>query len=156
MAGFFEIVLSHHKKNKKRAENFNVFKACMAGAALLTMADGNRDKREEATLSALLKTLDELKLYKKSDGTRIYTEFVEAIGEDGEAGKDKARAAIAEISDDPGQAALVAAICATILPADGMVSDSETDELNLVCDMLGLDAAAVMAFDVDARDHIYD
>ena len=156
MAGFFDIVLSHHKKNKIRAEKYSVFKASMAAAALFAMADGKRDSREDATLKTLLKTLEDLKLYRTGDGTEMYGEFVDAIAADGEKGREKAWAAIAEVKDDPEQAALVAAISATIIRADGKVHDDEAAEMNHVCAMLGLDPGTVAALDVDARDAIYE
>ena len=156
MAGFFDVVLSHHKKNKMRAEKYGVFKASMAAAALFSMADGVRDKREEATLRVLLKTLEDLKLYSKGDGTGMYSDFIDDIEKDGNSGREKALEAISEIKDDPEQAALVAAICATIIRADGKVDDEESAELDKVCGLLGLDADAVKAFDVDTKDAIYD
>jgi hypothetical protein len=33
MAGFFDIVIAHHKRNKLRARKYDVFKASMAVAA---------------------------------------------------------------------------------------------------------------------------
>ena len=125
MAGFFDIVISHHKKNKIRAEKYSVFKAFMAAAALFAMADGKRDSREDATLKTLLKTLEDLKLYRTGDGTEMYGEFVDAIAADGEKGREKAWSAIAEVKDDPEQAALVAAISATIIRADGKCPSSK-------------------------------
>jgi tellurite resistance protein len=156
MAGFFDIVIAHHKKNKLRAAKYGVFNACMAAAALLAMADGKRDLREDATLSMLLKTLEELKLYKKGDGTALYAEFVDAIEVDGDSGREKARAVIGEIKGDAEQAALVAAICATIIHADGVVHETEAAELEEVCTLLGLDAETVSAYEVDIRDNVYD
>lgn len=156
MAGFFDIVLSHHKKNKIRAEKYGVFKASMAAAALLSMADGKRDRREEATLKALLKTLEDLKLYRTGDGTDMYADFVDAIEKDGDSGRAAAREAISAIKGDPEQAALVAAICATVIRADGTVHETETQEMDQVCALLGLDANTITALEVDARDNIYD
>jgi len=156
MAGFFDIVISHHKKNKIRAEKYSVFKASMAAAALFAMADGKRDSREDATLRTLLKTLEDLKLYRTGDGTEMYGEFIDAIAADGEAGREKAMAAIADVKDDPEQAALVAAISATIIRADGVVHADESAEMDHVCEMLGLDPKTVAALDVDARDAVYD
>ncbi len=156
MAGFFDIVLSHHKKNKIRAEKYGVFKASMAAAALLTMADGKRDLREDATLTALLKTLEDLKLYRTGDGTDMYSDFVGAIEKDGDAGRAAAREVISAIKGDAEQAALVGAICATVIRADGAVHETEAQEMDHVCALLGLDANTITALDVDARDNIYD
>ncbi|MBT6094766.1 MAG: tellurite resistance TerB family protein [Rhodospirillaceae bacterium] len=156
MAGFFDMVISHHKKNKTRAEKYGVFKASMAAAALLAMADGKRDLREDATLKALLKTLEDLKLYRTGDGTGMYSDFIGAIEKDGDAGRAEARDAIAAVKDDPEQAALVAAVCATVIRADGTVDHTEAQEMDQVCALLGLDAETISALDVDARDFIYD
>ncbi len=156
MAGFFDIVISHHKKNKLRARKYDVFKASMAAAALFAMADGARDRREDATLRALLKTLEDLKLYRKGEGTEMYGDFIDALGRDGEEGRETVLDAIARVKDNPDEAALVAAIAATVIRADGIVHDSETAELESVCAILGLDPAAVAALDVDAKDHVYD
>lgn len=156
MAGFFDIVISHHKKNKLRAQKYDVFKASMAAAALFAMADGVRDKREDATLKTLLKTLEDLKLYRAGDGTEMYTEYTDALRNNPDEGRENALEAISAIKGDPEQAALVAAICATVIRADGVIHDSETAELESVCNILGLDPATITALDVDARDGVYD
>ena len=156
MAGFFDIVIAHHKKNKLRARKYDVFKASMAVAALLAMADGKRDKREDATLRVLLKTLEDLKLYRKGDGTDMYSDFVDALVRDHDDGREKVMDAIAEVRDNAEEAALVAAIAATVIRADGVVHKDEAAELESVCALLGLDPKAVTALDVDARDGVYD
>ncbi len=156
MAGFFDIVISHHKKNKLRARKYDVFKASMAAAALFAMADGKRDRREDATLRTLLKTLEDLAIYRKGEGTEMYGEFIEALSSGGEKGREKVLDAIAEVKGNSDEAALVAAIAATVIRADGVVHDDEAAELESVCAILGLDPKAVTALDVDARDQVYD
>jgi len=156
MAGFFDIVISHHKKNKLRARKYDVFKASMAAAALFALADGKQDRREDATLRTLLATLEDLKLYRKGDGTELYDEFLEALRYDGAKGREKVLEAIAGVKENPEEAALVAAIASTVIRADGVVHESEAAELEAVCEILALDPASVTAIDVDVRDAVFD
>jgi len=156
MSGFFGRLIEHQKKNKDRAANFDFFKACMAGAALITMADGKADQRESASLKALFKVLEEFKMFSRRQGEEVYTRFVDDMTKDLDKGQKKALEAIASVKDDPEWAALLVAVCTTVSEADGSVADSETVVIEQLCDHLGLDAATIKAFEVDFFDELHE
>lgn len=156
MAGFLDRLVKHHQKNKDRAASFEFFKACMAAAALITMADGKSDLRESASLKALFRVLEEFKTYSRRQGEELFDGFVSAMGKDLEKGRAKAMEAIDAVKGDPEWAALLVAVCATVSEADGAVAESETAVIEQICAQLGLDPAAVKSYEVDFFDELHE
>jgi len=155
MAGFFGMLKSHYKKNKERSQSFELFKACMAGAALTAMADGEFDRREDAAMKKLIRVVDELKLYGGSHTKALFMEFIEKIEEDGEAGRAEALEAVGAAKDNPEWGATVLMIAATLSEADGELDADEIQTINRLGDILGLDTANIQAMEVDFKDDIY-
>jgi len=156
MAGFFDRLISHHQKNKSRAASFDFFSACMAAAALMTLADGKADKRETASLKALFRTLEAFSTYSRRQGMEVYEGFLAALEKDADHGRETAHAAIAGVKDDPEWAALLVAVCATLGAADGRVADEETAVIDDICRQLEIDPAAVKAYEVDFYDELHE
>lgn len=156
MPGFLDRLVTHHKKNKARAANFDFFKACMAAAAMMTMADGKADKRESASLKALFRVLDEFKTYNRRQGMDLYDGFIADLEADPAKGQAGALAAVAQVKDNPEWAALLVAVCATLSAADGRVQDAEAEVIDEICARLELDPAAIKAYEVDFYDELHE
>ncbi len=154
--GFIGIVLEHHRRNGARAKNYKYFKACMACAALVAIADGRACRLESATLATLIKTLQDLNLYERSLGVEIYEDYVAMIEADPEAGTARVMEAIDQVRDEPEWAALLVAIGATVSQADGVVYESEVDAIEKICRRLAIDADTVAAFQVEIRNDLYE
>lgn len=155
MAGFFEILVAHHKKNKQREANFDFFKACMAAAALMAAADGIVSRTEDAALKVMIKTLKELKLYQPGHGLELYDGFLETITNNRDRGTKDAMTAIAAVKNNADWVTLLIAICGTMSEADGVVVDEEAEIINRISDMLGLDPNVVHSMNIDVRDELY-
>ena len=155
MAGFFSMLAEHHKKNKARAQNFELFKAYMAGAALAAMADGEFARREEAALKKLIKIVKELKMYGAAHTRELFMGFIEKIQDDPEEGRAEALEAVAAAKDDPEWAATAIMLAATISESDGIVDAAETEVVERLGELLGIDPATVKSLEIDFRDEIF-
>ena len=155
MVGFFKLLAEHHKKNRARAKDFELFKACMAGAALAAMAYGEFARREDAALKKLIKTVDELKLYGATHTRELFMEFVEKMQDDPEQGQENALEAVAAAKDDPAWAATAIMLAATITESDGNVDDAEVEVIERIGELLGIDPATVKSLDIDFKDEIF-
>jgi len=156
MAGFFKIVIDHHKRNRKRAREFDCFKACMAAAALVAIADGHACERESAALKALVRTLEELKLYDTAHGMELYEKFVAGIETNPEEARTEAMETISVVKSEPSWAALLVAIAMTMSEADGVVVASEVESINEASEILGIDPDTVRAFEIEARNEMHE
>ncbi len=154
--GFIGIVMDHHRRNSVRSKNYRYFKACMACAALMAIADGRACRLEAATLAALIKTMQELNLYDRSMGVGIYEDYVAMIEADPEGGQARVMAAIEAVRDEPEWAALLVAIGATISQADGVVYQSEVEAIEKICRLLAISVDTVTAFQVEIGNDLYD
>ena len=94
MPSIFSLLVQHQIKNKKRSENFAFFKACMAAAAMVAMADGRADVQERSGLRQLIGNLSKLNIYSKGHGEEIYDDFISALTKNPEKGRRKALEAI--------------------------------------------------------------
>lgn len=148
MAGLLDVIIKHHQKNKIRARKFPILKASMAAAAVVAVADGDLDRREGRRARRLIKVLDSLKIYSTETGTEIFSEFVSKLQDDPEGGHAEAMATIAEVKDDPEEAAMVVLICKTISEADGVVSEAEAADIGRICKLLDVDPEAIEALDI--------
>ncbi len=155
MVGFFGLLAEHHKKNKARAQNFELFKACMAGAALAAMADGEFARREEAALKKLMKIVDELKMYGAQHTREVFMGFIEKMQDDPELGRAEALEAVGVARDDPEWAATVIMLAATISESDGLVDAAEHEVVTRLGELVGIDPATVESLKIDFRDEIY-
>lgn len=156
MSNFFSIVIEHHRRNSKRAREFKYFKACMAAAAVIAIADLRACRKESAAVKALVKTMEELKLYDTAHGLEIYEGYLGGMEKNAERGQAAALADISVVKDDPEWAALLVAICATMSEADGVVVDSEIETIQRICDMLDIEYDVARAIRLDARDEMHE
>lgn len=156
VSSFFQIVIEHHRLNRRRAREFKFFKACMAAAAVVAIADLNACRRESAAVKALVRTLEELRLYDARHGLEIYDGYLDAIQKDPERGNADALEAIAAVKDEPEWAALLVSICATMSEADGVVLVSEVDTIRRIAGMLGIDPDVATAIAVEAGDDLLE
>lgn len=155
MAGFFNLLVAHHKKNKERARNFDYFKACMAAGALAAMADDDLGRKEDASLRKLMKVVTELKLFGKDYGSDMFATYVQAIKDDPAIGRAKAQEDVAAAKGDPEWSTTLLMLAATIIESDGRLEQSEKDTLQELGGVLGVDASAVAAMDLNISDEIY-
>ncbi len=155
MAGFFNLLVAHHKKNKERSRTFDYFKACMAAAALAAMADDELARKEEVAVRKLMKVVAELKLFGKNYGTEMFATYVKSIKDDPEAGRAEALAEVSAAKGDAEWTKTLLMLSATIIESDGKLEPSEKHVLRQLADSLEADVDTVKALDLNIRDEIY-
>ena len=155
MAGFFDILVAHHKRNKQRNRDYDYFKACMAASALAAMADDELGRREDAALKKLMKVVAELKLFGKDYGIDMFGSYVQAIREDPAKGRAQALEDVAAANGDEEWTTTLLMLAATITESDGSVVQAEQDVMTELADLLGIDPGAVNAMSLDIKDEMY-
>jgi len=146
MAGYIQILIKHHKRNKIRARKFPILRASMAAAALVTLADNEAHRREAMAAKRLVETLDALKIYRSDHGLDLYKGYLKKLNTSPEKAKEEINSAISEVKDDPEEAAMVVMLSKTISEADGIIYDSETESIEGICDLLGINSSDIDAF----------
>lgn len=155
MAGFFDILVAHHKKNKERNRNFDYFKACMAAAALAAMADDELVRREDAAMNKLMKVVAELKLFGKDYGINMFGDYVQAIKDNPEKGRAEALEDVAAAKGDDEWTTTLLMLAATVTESDGTVAEEEKAVLASLANQLGIDPDTVQSMNVDFKDEMY-
>ncbi|OHC75722.1 MAG: hypothetical protein A3G18_03435 [Rhodospirillales bacterium RIFCSPLOWO2_12_FULL_58_28] len=152
MAGFIDILIAHHQKNKVRARKLPILKASMAAAAIVAVADGEASRRESLRVQRLIKILDTLSIYNTDHAAEIFSDYVSKLRDDHEAGPAEAMEAIEAVKGDPEEAAMVVMICKTISEADGVVDEAEATSINRICSLLDIDPDAIKSVAVRGTD----
>ncbi len=114
--------------------------ATMAASAMIAQADGTVSFSESHRLDQILMNLEELKVFDVHEAVDLFKDYVDAIVESPEAGRETVFAAIARIKDDEKAAALLVRICLSISFADGEFHPAERDRVEEICGLLGLAA----------------
>jgi len=156
MPSIFGMLVQHQIKNKVRSENFDFFKACMAAAALVAVADGRADVQETAGLKQLIGTLDKLNIYSKGHGTELYDNYVRDLMENPEKGRAAALEAVEAVKGDPEWASLLIVITASVSEADGTLDESEQEAINQLCVLLEINADEIEPIKLDTKDSVYE
>jgi len=153
MAGFIDILIAHHKKNKIRSRKYPILKASMAAAALVSLADDEVHRRESIAAKRLIKTLDQLKIYRSDHGLEIYNDFLKKLEGDRESATTEIMKVIEEVKGDDEEAAMVVMLCKTISEADNVVNESEVEAIQSICDVLDIDADTINAIAIPSLKH---
>lgn len=119
-----------------------VLRGLMAAAALVAIADGDASLEESQRVGALLRDHPAFAGFNSADGTALYLDFVARLQHD-EDGQRIATEAVRHAAADGDTAALLVALCHTVSEADGVVLESETQEIDRLCGILRIDGAAV-------------
>lgn len=151
MVGMLRILGEHLARNRERSKNFYLLKAAMAAAALVARADGVACGKESRRARQVVRALEDLKIFDPGHGIEIFNHHSERLGKSAEKGRVEALAAIAAVKNDPKEAALLVSICKSIGEADGEVSVEEAAAIARICDVLGIDPAAIEAVRIEEK-----
>lgn len=111
----------------------------MAAAALVAIADGDASVEEGAEVGRLMRVLDMLKDQDPDDGIESYIRYVDDLRKSSD-GIDDARTAImTAASADREAAALLIVICHAISEADGVIRESELEEIERLEKLIDMD-----------------
>ena len=121
-----------------RYKNKDFLEAAMAASALVATADKKVTFSERMKIDQILETITKLRIYDPHVAVDLFNEFVDQIGADENHGRDNAIQRIKDISEEKGQAQIIVEICVAVSLADGALMPKEKDEINLVCEALGV------------------
>lgn len=120
-----------------------VLDGLMAAAALVAIADGDASLEESQRIGTLLRDHPAFASFDSAAGTARYLDFVARLHH-GEDGMRAATEAVREVATDHEVAALTVALCHAVSRADGVVLTSETQEIDRLCLLLGIEGARVL------------
>jgi tellurite resistance protein TerB len=122
-----------------RHEHF--LEACMASAALVTLADQRIRPGEVAGLSALLDDMARVRAVDTRQAFALFERYADALEHDHAAGKREVFAAVARLAGDRQAASLLVHAAVEIGKADRLFSASEYSVIRELGEVLGLDLA---------------
>ena len=127
--------------HSERHKNRPFLEATMAAAALVASADGTVSFSERYSVDQMLEQLDQLKVFDPHQAVDLFNSYVESLRDSQEEGRARALAAVAAISEDREAAKMMVRISAAISRADGNFSLVEREEIEAICEALGLSRA---------------
>lgn len=120
----------------------------MAASALVALADGDASLEEGAEVGRLMRVLDILRDQNPGEGVETYLRYIDKLRKNPSA-TNEVRAQVKAAADgDEEAAALLIVICHAVSEADGIVRDSETEEIGRLAQLLAInskDAVAMIA-----------
>lgn len=117
--------VSDLKSEVLKFKNKEFLHAAMAGASLISLADGSISSEEKQKMLRFIETNDALSIFKNAEVIMAFQEFVSQIEFDVDVGNAKAYAAIAKLNANSEASRLVMRMIIAIAAADG---DFDTDE----------------------------
>lgn len=115
--------------------------ATIAGAFMVSAADGSIDSEEKKKLLVFVQTDDSLSVFDAADVAKIFKEYEDAFDFDADAGKAKALKAIAKIAGNQEQSKFLIRMIVAIGAADGDFDKDEKAVVRTICLELGLNPA---------------
>jgi len=110
--------------------------AAMAACAYVAMADGSISIGERGRVDDIMEHLDQLRIFDPHEGVDLMNEFADGLRDDPKKGKKAVMKAVAEMSDDPEAAYLVARMCIAISNADADFSPEEREAVIEIIEVL--------------------
>ncbi len=129
------------KERLERQKNRPFLEGVMAACAVVATSDGAVSFAEQVRVDQILQTLDQLKVFDPHEGVEIFRDFSESIIDHPHEGHDRALEAIAKVSEDLEDGALLLRICLAVSEADGPASLVDQIEIVSICSRFGIDPA---------------
>lgn len=139
MGGVIASLSDMFQERLERQRNRPFLEGVMAACALVATTDGEVSFAEQVRVDQILQTLDQLKVFDPHEGVEIFREYTEVILENPAQGHDKAIEAIAKVTEDLEDGALLLRICLAVSEADGDVSLADQIEIVSICSRFGID-----------------
>ena len=137
---FRRFLTGRQKEDARRLPGRPFLDATMAACAMIAQADGTVSFSESHRLDEILVNLEELKIFDPHEAVDLFKDYVDAIVEDPETGRNTVFKAIARIKDEANAAPLLVRICLSISFADGEFHPAERERVVEICELLGLEA----------------
>jgi len=134
----------HTRRIFARHRSRTFLEGAMAAAALVALADGDASLEEGAEVGRLMRVLDLLRDHEPDRGVESYLNHVSALRRAPSAVGATRQVVVDAAKDDPEAAALMIVICHAISEADGIVRDSEVEEIRELAARLDVDPNAAL------------
>jgi tellurite resistance protein len=137
--GFLQSLTTLYRKEIERHHNLPFLKAAMAACALVAIADGKVTLGQRARIDQILETLDALKVFDPHEGVELFNDFIDAILESPEDGRDAALKAIFAVARDKATAKLLIRLCCAVSEAKAETHLADQIEIVMLCSRLGIE-----------------
>lgn len=148
MSGLLGRFSDHTRRIFARHRGRQFLEGAMAASALVALADGDASLEEGAEVGRLMRVLDILRDHNPGEGVETYLRYIDKLRKS-PASTDDVRARVkAAAGDDREAAALLVVICHAVSEADGVVRESEAEEIDRLAALLNIsskDAVALIA-----------
>lgn len=141
MGGVIATLTEMFQGGLERQQNRPFLEGVMAACAMVATTDGKVSFAENVRVDQILQTLDRLKVFDPHEGVDIFRVFCESILENPETGHAEAREAIAKITSNAEDGALLLRVCVAVSEADGEASLADQIEIVSMCSRFGIDPA---------------
>ena len=139
----FESVRDEVLRQLKRSETEDLFKAVVAGCAIVAYADGRFSSAEKQEMLALIKRTSEVNAFDTDDALAEFERISDLYYFDYVDGEAHAMRHLVRLRGRTEAAHIVAKACALIGAADGTFDVDEKAALRRICRLMGLDPAAL-------------
>jgi len=138
----------HTRRIFARHRGRQFLEGAMAASALVALADGDASLEEGAEVGRLMRVLDVLRDQNPGEGVETYLRYIDKLRKNPSATNEVRAQVKAAAAGDEEAAALLIVICHAVSEADGIVRDSETEEIGRLAQLLAInskDAVAMIA-----------
>ena len=136
VSGLLERFSDHTRRIFARHRGRAFLDGAMAAAALVALADGDAG----AEVGRLMRVLDILRDYNPDLGVEAYLRHIDDLRKQPDGLTHVCNNVVAAANGDPEAAALFIVICHAISEADGVIRQSELDEIQTLSNLLDVDA----------------
>ena len=127
----------------KRSETEELFKAVVAGCAIVAYADGRFSSAEKASMLDLIRRTAEVEAFDTDDALTEFERISDLYDFDYVDGEAHAMRHLVRLRGRETEAMVVAKACAVIGSADGEFDADEKGALRRICRLTGLDPASL-------------
>jgi tellurite resistance protein TerB len=121
--------------------NREFMEACVAGCALVSVADGNINAAEKQKMMKFIQQSDELKVFDTKDVIDYFNKINSSFDFDFDIGKAEALKVIGKLRAKPDAARLMVRVCCAIGNSDGSFDEKEKQAVRDICKDLDLPAS---------------
>jgi tellurite resistance protein TerB len=129
------------KAGALKFKNRKFLNACVSGAFMVSVADGNVDAEERKKLLTFMKSDDALSVYETTDIIEAFTDIEKAYSFDRDSGDAKAMKSISAIKNDTAESRFLVRMIISIASSDNNIDDSERKVILKICKELSLDSS---------------
>lgn len=120
--------------------NREFMEACVAGCALVSVADGSVNAAEKQKMMKFIQQSDELKVFDTKEVIDFFNKVNGNFDFDFEIGKAEALKVIGKLRSKPEAARLMIRVCCAIGNSDGSFDAKEKQAVREICNDLGIPA----------------